>query len=100
MSPEQTKGKTVDARSDIFSHSAVLYEMLSGQSPFRRDTIAESLGAVLKDTPAPVSVDSAELAPDLQRILRKALAKDPNDRYQSMRDLAMDVCELRPVSST
>jgi tetratricopeptide (TPR) repeat protein len=95
MSPEQAKGKPVDARSDIFSYGAVLYEMLSGQSPFRRDTIAESLGAVLKDTPAPVSVDSAELAPDLQRILRKALAKDPNDRYQSMRDLAIDVRELR-----
>ena len=95
MSPEQAKGKTVDARSDVFSYGAVLYEMLSGHSPFRRETLAESISAVLKETPAPVTVDSPELAPELQRILRKALAKDPNDRYQTMRDLRIDLRELR-----
>jgi tetratricopeptide (TPR) repeat protein len=100
MSPEQAKGKPVDARSDVFSYGAVLYEMLSGQSPFRRETLAESLSAVLKETPGPVRVDSAELAPDLQRILRKALAKDPNDRYQSMRDLAIDIRDLREGMTT
>jgi tetratricopeptide (TPR) repeat protein/tRNA A-37 threonylcarbamoyl transferase component Bud32 len=95
MSPEQARGETVDARSDIFSFGAVLYEMLSGQGAFRRNTLAESLSAVLKDNPSPLTLDAMETPPDLQRVFRKALAKEPSERYQSMKDLALDLKELR-----
>ncbi|HEX9725554.1 MAG TPA: protein kinase [Vicinamibacteria bacterium] len=95
MSPEQARGETVDARSDIFSFGALLYEMLSGESPFRRRSAVESLSAVLKESPAPVTIPGIETPSELQRILRKAMAKEPSERYQSMRDLALDLKELR-----
>ena len=95
MSPEQARGQTIDARSDIFSFGVLFYEMLSGKAPFRKSNLAESLSAVLNETPAAVSISSAELAPEIERVLRKALAKDPSDRYQSMKDLAIDLRDLR-----
>ena len=95
MSPEQARGETVDARSDIFSFGALLYEMLSGESPFRRRSAVESLSAVLKESPPPVTISGMETPSELQRILRKAMAKEPSERYQGMRDLALDLKELR-----
>jgi tetratricopeptide (TPR) repeat protein/TolB-like protein/predicted Ser/Thr protein kinase len=95
MSPEQARGDTVDARSDIFSFGTLLYEMLSGNSPFRRRTAAESLSAVLKESPPPVTITGLETPAQMQWILRKALAKEPAERYQSMKDLALDVREMR-----
>ncbi len=82
MSPEQAEGKTLDARSDIFSFGAVLYEVLSGRRPFAGANTAQVLSAVLRDDPAALD---APLAVD--RIVRKCLAKRPLDRFQSMREL-------------
>ena len=77
MSPEQASGATVDARSDVFSFGIVLYEMLTGESPFRKASLAESLGAVLHTTPPALEAPSVTIPPELQRILKKALAKAP-----------------------
>ena len=101
MSPEQARGDAVDARSDIFSFGTLLHEMLSGESPFKRRTAVESLSAVLKESPSPVTLSGMETPSEIPRILRKAMAKEPAERYQSMRDLALDLKELREeISST
>ena len=94
MSPEQARGETIDARSDIFSFGVLLYEMVSGRSPFQKKSVAESLSAVLHETPPALS-SSTELRPDVRRVLRKALAKDVSERYQSMKDVAIDLKEIR-----
>jgi tetratricopeptide (TPR) repeat protein/predicted Ser/Thr protein kinase len=100
MSPEQARGEAVDARSDVFSFGAVLYEMVSGQSPFRKGSLAESMSAVLHQTPSALAVPTEAIPPELQRALRKALAKEPSDRYQSMKDLAIDLRNLREETSS
>jgi len=83
MAPEQVRGQRADARSDLFSLGIVLHEMLTGQSPFRRDTVVESLSAILKEEP-PLITPPTALAP----IVRRCLAKDPAQRFQSASDLA------------
>jgi tetratricopeptide (TPR) repeat protein len=95
MSPEQARGSEVDARSDIFSFGVVLYEMLSGEDPFRRPSAIETLSAILRDTPPPINLPSARTPPELQRVLQKALAKDPPQRYQNMKELAADIRVVR-----
>jgi TolB-like protein/tRNA A-37 threonylcarbamoyl transferase component Bud32 len=95
MSPEQVRGETVDARSDIFSFGALLYEMVSGVAPFRRTSAAETISAVLKEPPAAVRIDDALVEPELQRVLRTCLVKDAAGRYQSLRDVAVDLREIR-----
>jgi len=95
MSPEQARGDAIDARSDVFSFGALLYEMLSGESPFRRRTPVESLSAILKESPTPLAFPGMETPSEIHRILRKAMAKEPGERYQSMKDLALDLKELR-----
>jgi serine/threonine-protein kinase len=82
MSPEQAEGKALDERSDIFSFGAVLYEMLSGKRAFRGGTIAETLSAVLHQEPPALKVE-----PEWERIVRRCLAKQPFDRFQSMSDV-------------
>jgi serine/threonine protein kinase len=82
MSPEQAAGQPVDARSDIFSFGAVLYELLSGARAFGRASTAEVLSAVLRDEPPPLSTTAA-----LERILRRCLAKVPEQRFQSVAEL-------------
>jgi len=94
MSPEQARGETIDARSDIFSFGVLFYEMISGRSPFQKKSVAESLSAVLHETPPALS-SSTELPPDVRRVLRKALAKNVSERYQSMKDVAIDLKEIR-----
>ena len=90
MSPEQVKGLSADARSDIFSFGCVLYEMLSGRRAFRRETVAETLTAILReDAPeltAPGSAASG-IAPALDRLVRHCLEKAPEERFQTARDL-------------
>jgi serine/threonine protein kinase/Tfp pilus assembly protein PilF len=83
MSPEQAIGQKIDARSDIFSFGAVLYEMLAGRRPFARSTRVETLAALLRDQPPPLSAGA-----ELDRIVARCLEKNPAQRFQSAHDLA------------
>jgi eukaryotic-like serine/threonine-protein kinase len=100
MSPEQVRGDAADARSDIFALGTVLYEMLSGQRAFRRDTSAETMTAILKEDPPEVSASGKPISPALERIVRRCLEKKPLQRFQSARDLAFNLEGLSGVSST
>ena len=95
MSPEQAEGKAIDERSDVFSLGIVLYEMATGQRPFKGDTSVSVISAILKDTPGSVTDLRPELPRDLGRILRRALNKDPERRYQSAKDLRNDLETLK-----
>jgi serine/threonine protein kinase/tetratricopeptide (TPR) repeat protein len=88
MSPEQASGQKIDARSDIFSFGVVLYEALAGRRPFNGKTNLDIMQAVVRDTPAPLS---EEIPGPLRSIVEKALEKDPAARYQSMKDLVVDL---------
>jgi len=88
MSPEQVRGSAVDSRTDIFAFGAVLYEMLSGQRAFRRDTAAETMTAILKEDPPELHELSPAVPPGLERIVRRCLEKKPEQRFQSAKDLA------------
>ena len=88
MAPEQVRGQAVDPRTDIFAFGAVLFEMLSGKRAFLRDTPAETMTAVLKEDP-PETTDSAHpISPPLDRIIRRCLEKNPEQRFQSAKDLS------------
>ena len=89
MSPEQAQGKNVDARSDIFSFGAVLYEMLTGARAFHGDSEIATLAAILEREPVPIGKIAPEVAPPLQRIISKCLAKKPHDRWQHMLDIKL-----------
>ena len=91
MSPEQLDGKPVDARSDVFAFGATLYEMLTGVRPFDGDGQASVIGSILKDEPAPLREVRSGLPPRLDRLVRTCLAKDPDDRWQTMRDLKREL---------
>ena len=87
MAPEQVEGKEADARSDIWALGAVIYEMVTGTRPFQGDTPASVIGAILKDDPPPVSRVQPLAPPLLDHIVTRCLAKDPDDRWQSARDM-------------
>ena len=95
MSPEQARAKDVDARSDLFSFGAVLYEMATGQLAFRGGSTAEIFKAILDGTPAPVLRFNHDMPADFERILQKALEKDRNLRYQNAADLRTDLARLK-----
>jgi len=88
MAPEQVRGEGVDPRSDLFALGVVLYELASGQRAFLRPTAAETMTAILREEPPDLSTASATSSPGLSRIVRHAIEKDPNDRFQSARDFA------------
>jgi len=91
MSPEQVRGENVDQRSDIFAVGAILYEMLTGKRAFLRNTAVETLTAILKDEP-PDLVDAVpNIPPAVERLVRRCLEKDKNQRFQSARDLAFNL---------
>jgi TolB-like protein len=90
MSPEQVRGESLDGRSDLFSLGVVLYEMLTSRRPFRGESQVETLNAILKEEPPPDPVLMA-LPPELERILRRCLAKRRENRYHSGADLAHDL---------
>jgi eukaryotic-like serine/threonine-protein kinase len=87
MSPEQLEGKEVDARTDLFAFGGVLYEMLTGRRPFEGKSQASLIGAILDHQPPPVTTFQPVAPPMLEEIVARCLAKDPDDRWQSARDL-------------
>jgi len=100
MSPEQAQGKPVDARSDIFSFGAVLYEMLTGKRAFRGDTKLSVLTAVVNQEPEPVSSIRKEIPPEVGRIVARCLRKDPDRRFQHMDDLKVALEEIKEESDS
>ena len=97
MSPEQVSGRPVDHRTDVFSLGVVLYEMASGRRPFQGQSTAELASAILRDSPPVVTELRPELAPELGRLIRRCLEKDPRQRLQTARDVGN---ELRDLGST
>jgi len=95
MSPEQASGRSVDFRSDQFAFGAILYELLSGRSAFRRASAAETLSAVMRDEPEPVRAINPSIPSPLVWILDRCLAKEPGGRYASTGDLARELATVR-----
>jgi serine/threonine protein kinase/Tfp pilus assembly protein PilF len=91
MSPEQAQGREVDHRSDLFSLGIVLYELITGRTPFKRNNEAATLQALIYESPEPLARYKSDIAPDLQRVLDRILAKDTSERYQSAADFAADL---------
>ena len=100
MSPEQAEGRTVETRSDIFSLGVLFYEMAVGERPFKGDTSLSVLSAILRDTPRPLLEVNPSLPRELARVVRRCLAKDPDERYQSTADLRSDLDDLRQASQS
>ncbi len=99
MSPEQASGEPVDFRSDQFSLGSILYEMASGKRAFERPTPAQTLSAIIDSEPEPLSESAPKVPTNLLWVVERCLAKDPEDRYGSTKDLARDLATLRDRSS-
>jgi serine/threonine protein kinase/predicted Zn-dependent protease len=100
MSPEQARGLTVDARSDIFSFGVILYEMVASRRPFEGQTMSDVIAAILVEDPQPLARYDDDCPVELQRIVSKALAKNPEERYQNSRDLWLDLKALKQSLET
>jgi serine/threonine protein kinase/Tol biopolymer transport system component len=98
MSPEQVRGLQSDHRSDIFSFGAILYEMLSGQRAFRRETMAETMTAILKEDPPELSEAPAKINLHLEKIVRRCLEKKPERRFQTASDLGFALESINTTS--
>jgi Tol biopolymer transport system component len=100
MAPEQVRGEAADPRTDIFAFGAVLYEMLSGKRAFRRDTPAETMTAVLKEDPPELPDPEHRISPALDRIVRRCLEKNAEQRFQSAKDLSFALSALSGTDSS
>jgi Tol biopolymer transport system component len=99
MAPEQVRGKTVDARADIFSFGAVLYEMLTGKRAFRGESPVETLNAILKEDPPSLFESTQNVSPALERIVRRCLEKRPEERFRTAHDLAIALDAISTAST-
>jgi serine/threonine-protein kinase len=95
MSPEQARGMKVDARTDIFSLGVVMYEMVAGRVPFEGSTFSDVIAAILGKRPVTLARFLPDISPEMERIVDKALAKDREERYQTIKDLLIDLKKLR-----
>ena len=100
MSPEQVRGRPVDQRSDIFSFGTVLYEMVTGARAFRGDSSVETMNAILKEEPPTIHTSGRAIPPALERVITHCLEKQPQDRFQSARDLAFGLESVISHSGT
>jgi Tol biopolymer transport system component len=99
MSPEQVRGRPADARSDIFSFGAILYEMLSGTRAFHGDSAADTMSAILREEPPDLSVTNQSISPGLERVVRHCIEKSPEQRFHSAHDVAFALEALSGVSA-
>ena len=97
MSPEQAQGKSreIDHRSDIFSFGCILFEAITGQKAFVGSDTIETLNKIIREPPPPIATFNSRAPADLQRIVRRCLAKDPDQRYQNIKDVAIELKEVR-----
>jgi Tol biopolymer transport system component len=99
MSPEQVRGRQADARSDLFSFGAILYEMLAGRKAFHGDSAADTMSAILREDPPDLSVTNQAISPGLERIVRHCLEKNPEQRFHSAHDVAFALEALTGTST-
>ena len=95
MSPEQARGLKVDARTDIFSLGIVLHEMITGRVPFEGSTASDVIAAILKSEPPPLADSTREVPRELEHIVNRTLRKNPEERYQVIKDLLLDLSDLK-----
>jgi eukaryotic-like serine/threonine-protein kinase len=100
MSPEQVRGQQAGPASDLFSFGAILYELLTGKRAFRGETAADTMSAILKEEPPELAESNRLIPPAMQRIVQHCLEKNPEERFQSARDIAFDLEALSSASGT
>src|SRR3989449_7788009 len=102
MSPEQAQGKTdeIDQRSDIFSFGCILFEAVTGRKAFEGKDAVESLNKIIREPVVPISELNSAAPVDLQRVVRRCLAKDPDERFQTIKDVAIELKEVRREMKT
>ena len=99
MSPEQARGEKVDHRSDIFSFGVLLQEMVTGEHPFRKENPADTLTAIMRDSPPPIEMPKQDHSGVLSSTLSRAMAKKPEDRHQSFSEVVVELREFRAQDS-